>query len=100
MLRARTGPKGPTGRRPAGASHTIVYGLYPATAPLMIVGLVSAANAAGREDWPMVGITLPVAIDGVATEDISHLVGHASTRTTERSTGTSYGPSCAPAPSP
>jgi hypothetical protein len=46
----------------AGASHTIVYGLYPATAPLMIVGLVGAANAAGREDWPMVGTTLAVAI--------------------------------------
>jgi hypothetical protein len=46
----------------AGVSHEIIYGLYPATAPLMIVGLVGAANAAGREDWPMVGTTLPVAI--------------------------------------
>jgi hypothetical protein len=46
----------------AGASHAIVYGLYPATAPLMIVGLVGAAIAAGREDWPMVGTTLAVAI--------------------------------------
>lgn len=46
----------------AGASHAIVYGLYPATAPLMIVGLVGAANAAGREDWPAVGPTLAVAI--------------------------------------
>ena len=46
----------------AGVSHTVVYGLYPAAAPLMIVGLAGAANAAGREDWPMVGTTLPVAI--------------------------------------
>jgi uncharacterized iron-regulated membrane protein len=32
----------------------------------MIVGLVGAANAAGREDWPMVGTTLPVAIVAAA----------------------------------
>jgi hypothetical protein len=46
----------------AGVSHAIVYGLYPATAPLLIVGLVGAANAAGREDWPMTGTCLAVAI--------------------------------------
>ncbi len=46
----------------AGASHAIVFGLYPATAPLLILGLVGAANAAGREDWPMTGTTLAVAI--------------------------------------
>jgi hypothetical protein len=46
----------------AGASHAIVFGLYPATAPLLILGLVGAANAAGREDWPMTGATLAVAI--------------------------------------
>jgi hypothetical protein len=36
-----------------GASHAIVYGVYPATAPLMIVGLVGAAVTAMREDWPV-----------------------------------------------
>ena len=46
----------------AGASHAIVYGLYPATAPLMIVGLVAAANFAGREDWLMTGTCLAMAI--------------------------------------
>lgn len=46
----------------AGAPHDIVYGLYPATAPFIIVGLAGAANAAGREDWPTVGTTLTVAI--------------------------------------
>jgi hypothetical protein len=46
----------------AGAPHDIVYGLYPATAPLMIVGLVGAANFAGREDWPMTATCLAVAI--------------------------------------
>jgi hypothetical protein len=46
----------------AGVSRTIVYGLYPATAPLMIIGLVAAASAAAREDWPMAGSTLAVAV--------------------------------------
>jgi len=46
----------------AGAPHAIVYGLYPATAPLLIVGLAGAANAAGRQDWPSLGATLSAAI--------------------------------------
>jgi hypothetical protein len=50
----------------AGASHAIVYGLYPATAPLMIVGLVAAANGAGRQDWPMTGTSLAMAIVAMA----------------------------------
>ena len=49
----------------AGASHAIVYGLYPATAPLMIVGLVGAAIAAAREDWPVFGAALTVAVVAV-----------------------------------
>ncbi len=47
----------------AGASKAIVFGLYPATAPLLIVGL---AGAAGREDWPMTGTTLALAIVAAA----------------------------------
>jgi hypothetical protein len=31
---------------------SIIYGVYPATAPFLIVGLAAAAWAAGREDWP------------------------------------------------
>ncbi len=46
----------------AGASRAIVYGLYPATGPLMIVGLVGAALAAGRQDWRSFGTTLAVAL--------------------------------------
>jgi hypothetical protein len=46
----------------AGASHAIVYGLYPATAPLMIVGLVGAASAAAREDWPVAWPALTVSL--------------------------------------
>jgi len=46
----------------AGAPHDIVYGLYPATAPFLIVGLAGAANSAGREDWPMAATTLAVAV--------------------------------------
>lgn len=46
----------------AGASHAIVYGLYPATAPLMILGLVGAALAAGQEDWRAFAISLAVAV--------------------------------------
>lgn len=35
-----------------GASHP-GWGLYPASAPLMIIGLVGAVTAAARRDWPM-----------------------------------------------
>lgn len=46
----------------AGASHAIVYGVYPATGPLMIVGLVGAALASGKQDWPAFGAALTVAV--------------------------------------
>jgi hypothetical protein len=46
----------------AGASHAIVYGVYPATGPLMIVGLTTAAWSAAREEWRTFGTTLAVAI--------------------------------------
>ncbi len=45
-----------------GASHAITYGIYPATAPLMIVGLVAAAWSGAREEWRTFGATLAVAI--------------------------------------
>jgi hypothetical protein len=38
----------------AGASHP-VWGLYPANAPLLIVGLVCTAAGAARRDWFMAG---------------------------------------------
>lgn len=46
----------------AGAGHAIVYGLYAATGPLMIVGLVGAALAAGREDWRSLATSLGIAL--------------------------------------
>ena len=49
----------------AGASHP-VWGLYPASAPLLIIGLVGAATAAARRDWPMAGICLAIAIVAAA----------------------------------
>jgi hypothetical protein len=45
----------------ASASHP-VWGLYPASAPLMIVGLAAAATSAARRDWPTAGTTLAIAI--------------------------------------
>jgi len=41
---------------------SIIYGVYPATAPFLIVGLAAAAWAAGRADWPLTVTCLGVAI--------------------------------------
>ena len=42
-----------------------VWGLYPASAPLMIIGLIGAATAVAiRHDWVLAGITLALAIVG------------------------------------
>ncbi len=49
----------------AAASYP-VWGLYPASAPLLIIGLLAAATAAARHDWPMAGICLAVAIVAAA----------------------------------
>lgn len=35
----------------AGASHAIVYGIYPATAPILIVGAAAAIHSAAHERW-------------------------------------------------
>ena len=42
----------------AGASHAIVYGIYPAAAPLIIVGSAAAAYATAQENWRMVGFAI------------------------------------------
>ena len=44
----------------AGASHAIVYGIFPAAAPLIIVGAAAAAHAAARENWRMLGVAIAV----------------------------------------
>jgi uncharacterized membrane protein (DUF485 family) len=47
----------------AGVSHP-VWGLYPASAPLMIIGVAGAVTAAVLRDRPLVGVTLAVGIVG------------------------------------
>jgi hypothetical protein len=42
----------------AGASHAIVYGIYPAAAPLIIVGSAAATYMAAQANWPWVGYAL------------------------------------------
>jgi hypothetical protein len=48
-----------------GVSHTIVYGIYPPTAQLIVMGAIGASIAAGREEWPGFGVA--IAIMAVAT---------------------------------
>lgn len=42
----------------AGASHAIVYGVYPAAAPIIILGGAAAAHEAAKENWSWVGVAL------------------------------------------
>jgi hypothetical protein len=49
----------------AGVSHR-VWGLYPASAPLLIIGLAGAAVAAGFRYWPLVGTCLGIAVTAAA----------------------------------
>jgi hypothetical protein len=46
----------------AGASHAIIDGIFPATAPLLAVGCVAAAIQAARENWPGFGAGITVAV--------------------------------------
>jgi hypothetical protein len=48
----------------AGVSRAIVYGLYPATVPLIVVGLAWAAIMAARASWRSCGTGLAVAAVG------------------------------------
>jgi len=45
-----------------GASLAIVYGVFPATAPLLVVGSAAAGMAGARADWPVFGTALFVVI--------------------------------------
>jgi hypothetical protein len=47
------------------ASDAIVYGVIPAAAPLIIVGMTVLGIAAGKADWPQFGAALAVVITGV-----------------------------------
>jgi hypothetical protein len=49
----------------AAAGHP-VWGLYPASAPLLIIGLVGAAVAAAFRYWPLAGTCLAIAVAAAA----------------------------------
>jgi hypothetical protein len=49
-----------------GVSHTIVYGIYPATVPLMAAGLAWAGIMAARANWRACGTGVAVAVVGAA----------------------------------
>jgi hypothetical protein len=48
----------------AGVSDTIVYGIYPATVPLIAAGLAWAAIMAARANWRSCGTAVAVALVG------------------------------------
>jgi hypothetical protein len=48
----------------AGASHAIVYGIYPAAAPLIIVGAAAAAHEAATENWQMAAYAIAAVVVG------------------------------------
>jgi hypothetical protein len=50
----------------AGVSNGVVYGVYPATVPLMVAGLAWAGIMATRADWRAGGTALAVAVVGAA----------------------------------
>jgi hypothetical protein len=49
----------------AGASAAIAYGIYPATAPFIIVGSAAAARSAALENWREVALTLVLVVIAV-----------------------------------
>jgi hypothetical protein len=50
-----------------GASLGIVYGIYPVTAQLIVLGSVGAAIAAAKEQWPGFGVAIAVALVATAS---------------------------------
>ena len=48
-----------------GASDTIVYGVIPAAAPLIIVGTTVVGVAASNDNWPQFGAALAVVVAGM-----------------------------------
>jgi hypothetical protein len=48
-----------------GVSHP-AWGLYPASAPLLIIGLAAAAAAAAFRYWPLAGAALAIAVTAAA----------------------------------
>ena len=51
----------------AGASHGIVYGVFPAAAPLLVLGAAAAGLAAAREDWRTLSVAIAVVALGTGS---------------------------------
>jgi hypothetical protein len=45
-----------------GASDGVVYGIYVATAPLIVLGAFWAGRSAVREDWPSLGMSIAIMV--------------------------------------
>jgi hypothetical protein len=43
-----------------GVSNAVVYGTYPPTAQLIVLGAVAAAFQGAREDWPAFGVAIAI----------------------------------------
>jgi hypothetical protein len=50
-----------------GASHAVVYGVFPAAAPLLVVGAALGGVAAAREDWRQLGVAITVVALGTGS---------------------------------
>jgi hypothetical protein len=50
-----------------GASHAVVYGVFPAAAPLLVVGAALGGMAAAREDWRQLGAAIAVVALGTGS---------------------------------
>ena len=50
-----------------GVSHAIVFGIYPPTAQLIVLGCIGAAIAASREDWTEFCVGIAVALVAAAS---------------------------------
>jgi hypothetical protein len=46
----------------AGASDGVVYGVYVATATMLVLGTFGAARSAIREDWPEFGLSIAIVL--------------------------------------
>jgi hypothetical protein len=51
----------------AGASDGVVYGVYVATATLIVLGTFGAAYAAARENWEQLGVSIAVMLVATAS---------------------------------
>jgi hypothetical protein len=50
-----------------GASHAIVYGVFPAAGQVLVMGAAAAAVAAAREDWRRLGVAIAVVALGTGS---------------------------------